>query len=278
VPHDKTPILAMQDEFANALMGRTGAVPSAVTGPRGPSPERRFNVYRNNVFSSLVECLRARFPVVARLVGEDFFTAMARVFIGQRPPTSAALLEYGREFPDFLRTFEPVSALPYLPDVAQLEWLMAYAYHAPDARQLPADALVGLGEEVLEAGLELHPSCALLISRYPVFSIWRTNTYDAVVAPIDASASDEAVLIVRPEFEVVLYRIDAATHAFIAALKAGHGLELAAEVATEISSGFDAAAALEFVFRAGAVIGVRADDLRFDRTQCPPMRMPQCTP
>ena len=275
MPHSAASIEALQDEFARSLLWRVDGVPAAVAGPQGPAPGKRFNVYRNNVFASLIDCLRARFPVVARPVGDEFFAAMARLFI-ERHPSAPALLEYGEELPVFLRTFEPVGGLPYLPDVAQLEWLMAAAYHAPDARAISADALVVLGENVLDATVELHPSCAILTSDYPVFSLWCANTYDEVVRPIDASAGGEAVLIVRPEFEVVLIKIDTSTHAFIAALAAGHALELAVEIASEIDARFDVAAALRLLFSAGAVTGVRPEEYHFDRTQSPPMRMNQC--
>ena len=73
----------------------------------------------------------------------------------------------------FLTSFEPAKALPYLPDVARLEWHIATAYHAADARPIGATALGQLGDDALDAGLVLHPSCAIVLSHYPVFSIWQ---------------------------------------------------------------------------------------------------------
>jgi hypothetical protein len=38
------------------------------------------------------------------------------------PPLSPILLKYGGRFPTFIETFRPTSSLPYLADVARLEW------------------------------------------------------------------------------------------------------------------------------------------------------------
>lgn len=248
-------IVAQQDDFARALLWRVEGLPAGIHKSEGTSPTKRFDVYRNNVFASLTACLAARFPVVARLVGEKFFAAMARVFIERWPPTSPALIEYGEAFPQFLATFAPAQSLPYLPDVARLEWRIACAYHAADARPVGAAVLAQLGEHALDAALDLHPACALLASHHAVFSIWRTNAHDASVRPVDASQA-EAVLIVRPLYEVSVFSVGMGTYAFVAALAAGHSLELAAELAVQIDATFDLGAALATLFRTGAVVGI----------------------
>ena len=246
-----------QEAFARALLWREEALPAAIVRPGARAPAKRFGIYRNNVFASLIGCLATRFPVVVRLVGEEFFTAMARVFVERHPPTSPALFEYGDEFPQFLTSFAPTKTLPYLPDVARLEWHVATAYHAADAQPIDATALGKLGVDAPDCGLLLHPSCTILLSHYPVFSIWQTNSRDEVVQPVDASAGGEGALIVRPQFSVEAIQLDTAAYAFISALIAGHVLELAAEVAAELDSTFEVGSALHMLFSSGAVVGVR---------------------
>ena len=58
-------------------------MPAPVSRRAGGVPSRRFGVYRNNVYASLIDVLAGRFPVVARLVGEEFFRAMARAYVEQ---------------------------------------------------------------------------------------------------------------------------------------------------------------------------------------------------
>lgn len=251
-------IAEQQGHFARALTLQERDIPPMLCAPNGGASRKRFGIYRNNVFSSLTRCIASRFPVVARLVGEEFFHAMVRLFIESNLPSSPALIEYGADFPGFLKTFEPARSLPYLSDVARLEWLIATAYHAADAVPVGASHLARLGAAALEASLELHPSAALLVSHHSIFSIWETNTHDESVRSVDASSSGETVLVVRPHFDVKVVSIDTPTYAFIAALSAGHGLELAAELGGELDHRFDVGAALHMLFASGAVTGVRA--------------------
>ena len=91
----------------------------------------RLNIYRNTMVTGVTKALRLTFPTVHRLVGADFFEGAAVRFIAQHPPRAAYLDDYGAEFPEFLRSFEPAAALVYLGDVARLEWAVGRALHAP---------------------------------------------------------------------------------------------------------------------------------------------------
>ena len=132
------PVLAdLQAAFAGALLDPAKAAPTALSSSEGRRQSRRFDVYRNNVTVSLVEALESAFPAVCRLVGAEFFKAAARVYVRQQPPRSPVMLFYGETFPEFLETFEPAAGVPYLGDVARLEWARLKAYHAADAAALP---------------------------------------------------------------------------------------------------------------------------------------------
>ena len=61
----------IQRAFAGAVLYTDAAVPTPVSRKEGGVPSRRFGVYRNNVYASLIDVLAGRFPVVARLVGEE---------------------------------------------------------------------------------------------------------------------------------------------------------------------------------------------------------------
>ncbi|MBI3435560.1 MAG: putative DNA-binding domain-containing protein, partial [Proteobacteria bacterium] len=99
--------VATQQEFATALLDAAIAVPDGLTAHSGVRVEKRFAVYRNNVVVGLVAALRTRFPAVSRIVGEEFFSAMARVFAVTHPPSSPVMMVYGDGFADFIATFAP---------------------------------------------------------------------------------------------------------------------------------------------------------------------------
>jgi hypothetical protein len=236
----------LQASFSRKLMQRGSAAPAGLT------PPKRFGVYRNNVFASLITALRARCPVIERLVGEDFFEAAACHFIEAHPPRSPILIDYGEGFSAFLESFEPAGALPYLADVARLEWLRHRAYHAADRTALRASDLARApSDSAFAIKFEFHPSAALVVSSYPIVSIWQTNAHDAVTRPIGPDLAGEAALVVRPDYEVHLVRLDEAEQAFAGALAEGATLGEAAAKGHEFD-GFTIAPALAKLLSAGA--------------------------
>src|SRR3954467_5781002 len=91
----------LQHSFAAAVLGEPAELPiRAATAARA---EAGLAVYRNNVMSSLIKVVAARFPAVRRLLGEDCFFESVRQFIAAEPPRSPLLLEYGDGFAEFLR-------------------------------------------------------------------------------------------------------------------------------------------------------------------------------
>lgn len=201
--------------FRAALAGDD--LPPGVTAQRAAEAAQRFAVYRNNVAHSLKSALARRFPVIERLVGAEFFAAMAAEFIAAQPPRSPVLAEWGGDFAGWLAGFPPVAALAYLPDVARLEWARGRAYHAADAVAIDPATLPG------RASLRLHPSLRLLHLDYPAVSIWAANQpgRDGRCA----AAGPEIALIWRsPDFDVPVQAISAADAALIAALAAGQPL------------------------------------------------------
>lgn len=240
----------MEATFADAIWATARDVPVGVL------PARNFGIYRNNVYAGLIKGMEARFPVIRRLVGDDFFAQCARVFVENRPPRSPVLLQYGADFPDFMAIFEPVRHLPYLGPVAQLEWQRHVALHGADARPLDAAALSAIPMADMDRlSFDLHPTSHILASRYPVLSIWQTNTFDAVTQEIAADSPGETVLIVRPYDHVLLLPLTHGADIFVAQLQSGATLGHAASQAQADSASFDLAGTLAMLFRAHAFAG-----------------------
>ncbi|MDH3580270.1 MAG: DNA-binding domain-containing protein [Hyphomicrobiales bacterium] len=254
------PLSDNQRDFAQSVMDADHPVPAGVTSHLRAQPLKRFNVYRNNVYSSLIDVLQACFPVVTRLVGEEFFRATARVYVDQHPPTSPVLMRYGHVFADFLQGFEPVDDVPYLPDVARLEWAWSEAYNAADRAPVTPEALQSVPPEKIETLLfELHPSARLVRSEYPIVTIWSSNSRDDEPEPIDAGAGSEDALILRPGLDVEVRRLPAGGAVFIDALADGLSLGAAAQRAAGSAEEFDLQANLTGLFGSGAITSAEAD-------------------
>ena len=216
-----------QDDFAAALFDPSKS-PSGLTGPTGAPAGKRLDVYRNNVAVSLTEALETAFPVLQKLVGAEFFAAMAGVFLRQHPPQSPLLMFYGDAMPGFLASFPPVAHLPYLPDIARLELARRVAYHAADVRPVAADALASLPPENLPgARLTFAPAVQVIASVQPVVGLWRANAENG---PAPAKTAETA-LVTRPGFDPEVDALPAADGALVAALLAGQPLGAALETA-----------------------------------------------
>lgn len=255
--------------FAIALRQPSQPVPDPVGKTDGALSIKRFNVYRNNVAVSLRAALAATYPVVKALVGEEFFAAMVRAYVASRLPSSPVLISYGRDFPDFIETFEPAGQLPYLPDVARVEWSFNESYNAADATPITIDALSALDADALErVRFVLHPSLRLVRSRWPVLSIWHAHQQDDPTAHLPglAKARAESGFLVRPELEVRAIIFPAEGFQLLAALVDGETPTQAAAALTQAAKA-DLSAMLASIFSAGAVV-----DLATGQTESFPCR------
>ena len=238
--------------FAAALVDPSLPPPAEAHGREGSSDRRRFSVYRNNVAVSLIASLAARYPVTRRLVGEDFFRAMARAYAAKVKPETPVLIHYGRSFPAFIAASELARDVPYLADVACLENAWVEAYHAAEAEPL---ALAGLGgfdaERLAQARAIFHPAARLLISDHPIPSIWAAHQGVAEPAPI-AEWRGEAALVTRPAGEVLVRILPQGGYAFASALFRGASIgEAHGTIGVE---SFDAGAHLVGLIEAGALV------------------------
>lgn len=222
--------------FARDFRGALGAdrLPQGATAVtadgRAPDPaalRARFAVYRNNVMHSLSSALARRFPVVQRLVGAEFFAALAVEFIRDHAPRSPVLLHWGDAFPCFLREFPPLAGLPYLNDVARIEYARGQAYHAADIQPLGPELLAGASDPGA-LRLRLAPSLRLLDCAHPAVTIWTANQPGGNPA-VRANGPEWALIWRQRDFQVPVRRITAEEAAFLAALVARHPLAQAAE-------------------------------------------------
>lgn len=248
-------LAARQSAFAAALLDPMRPPPAGITSARGDSDAARFAVYRNNVVVSLVKALGARFPVVERLVGPEFFHGTARAFVIDERPSSPLLFEYGDGFPDFVAAFAPARKLPYLADVARIEAAWTRAYHARDATPIDAAALAARdGEGLAALRLAPHPAAALIASAHPAGSIWAAHQRQPV-EPIGEWRA-ETVLVLRPGMEVSMRILPPRDAAFAAALLRGDRLGEAAQAAAEAGPDFDFGTALVGLVSAGAFTAI----------------------
>ena len=247
--------VSTQQVFAAALLNPQADCPEGLKSWNRSDPARRFDVYRNNVVSSLIDALADTFPVLQELVGEEFFRAMARAFVPGSPPSSAMLVRYGEGFADFVSSFAPARSLPYLGDVARLEMARVQAYHAADVQSIDAPALaraMSQPELVERLVATLHPSLRVLRSRHAIVSLWSAHHGELDISQVDAGAAEDA-MVLRRDLEVLVLCLPAGAAVFVQALSTGESLGTAAARAQLQDDRFDLNQCLEQLLRLGAI-------------------------
>lgn len=249
-----------QNDFVLALHHPDSA--SATLAPLVTQPG--FAVYRNTVLKGCIDALEANFPTVARLVGSSWFRAAALPYVRATPPSSVMLMDYGRDFADFLTDFEPARELPYLADVARLDRCWTEAHMAADAPALDADALAALPAEALgELRLRPHPATRWAWhADQPIYAIWRANREEM---PLNAELrwiGDGALLTRMPHDGAVCWQAAGpGLCAFLDACAAGETLAKAAQAAQAACSaqtGLDLARLWAELITTGALTAPRA--------------------
>jgi hypothetical protein len=224
-----------QAEFARAL--------------RAPAPEgcaAGLAVYRANVDGNLAGALAGAYPIVRKIVGEGFFASLARAYCARHPSASGDLNRYGALFARFLADCEEVADLPYLPDVARMEWPAHLAYYAQDPDEFDPRALAAVpAERYALLQPRLAPPCALISSSWPLGRIWAVHQDDYQGEfDIDLKSGPGRILVHRPRWRARVSPLGAGDYCFLEAAARGELLGAAFEAALAAEPGFDPADAL----------------------------------
>jgi uncharacterized protein (UPF0276 family) len=243
---------ALQQTFGAALFD---SAHDAALAPLLKGDPRRIGIYRGNLHAHWTRALSSAYPVLRRLVGDEFFDALARVYGRAHPAPDPDLNRFGAALPDFLAGFAPAADHPYLPDVARLEWCVHEAWFAPEA-DTPSAALAGLAPDAFEAARAvLHPSLRLHASPWATVALWRAHQADGPDFPDELQARTHA-LVLRPRLDVAVEAIGAAEHAALACLARGGTFGAALDAAFDVDGDFDVAAHLRRWLDGGMLVGL----------------------
>lgn len=137
---------------------------------------RGWMAYRANGHALAERTLGAAYPVVAALLGADSFALLARDFWHRHPPTQGDLACWGGELSTWLAGSESLADVPYLADVARVEWAMHRAATWPDATVDTASFARLSTEDPAGLSLALAPRTTLIESDFPVVALITSHT------------------------------------------------------------------------------------------------------
>ena len=231
-------LLQFQRSFAAALDGTAGGAMA---------------VYRNTVFHGAVEALRANFPVVEQIIGEEMFEHVAVDFASTCPPRDPVLALYGAEFADWLTHQKWISDLSYLPDVARVERLHVECLLATDRGPASLEEAMRISWHT-NGRLRLHPALRFSWLSTPAMSIWLAHQRP-VPSEIAPEWKPEGALFARPSpFVVHAPRIGPVANRILSGIRLGETVSASMATAARLYPSEDCAAVFASLANLGAFI------------------------
>lgn len=202
----------LQRAFGSALLNGGSAAIESHVHANGIEPAARIRIYRNNTRENALAALRAAYPVLERLVGEDYFGQLALDYCERFPSPSGNLHYLGERLPAYLAQRFEDTEYRYFPDVARLEWAYQEVLVAADHAPLDVDRLrLFAPADYPRLVFRLHPAARLVESEFPVLRVWSANQPAADTHEvIDLGGGGENVLLLRTAHAVELRRLDSA--------------------------------------------------------------------
>lgn len=187
----------------------------------------RLQIYQNNVVGSLAMAMQLTYPLIVILTGESFAENVMRSFVRENPPRQACLARYGEGFDRYIESCAPARSLPYLADIARLEWAMNESLYAKDDGALdPSDLQNVLGCELADMTLSLRSSVRLMESRWPLLAIrefcLQENKDESQTLDLDQGGCK--VMIYRPFLSAEIESPDSSEYDFLKGVKEGSSL------------------------------------------------------
>ena len=198
------------DPALRALVEARGALGSA----------QRLGVYAEMYWARLVDVLREDFPRVGAILGDDRFATLATAYLERNPSTNPSVRWVGAGFADFLAERGSVADLPFLADLARLEWTRLAVFDAADAVPLRLEALRAIPPSKWPR-LSFRPVPALRVLRcaWPVHELWAADDPTAAVTMVRPAAT--VLRVWREAFTVYQTHVDPVEQVALRQLLAG---------------------------------------------------------
>ena len=187
-----TPQLAhYQSNFLSQILSRSARIECA-----NVAHQPRIAVYQNNVFGAVVDYLSAVYPALQGVLGEGFFKQLCHAYLCKSPPTEGDIHTYGDAIKTQFVKFEALNKMPYLTDLADLEWALHCAYFASVSDQLDPHRVEQA--VLLNMPVVLNASVYIIESVYPIQEIHRQSlpSFEGEVA-IDLNQGADSILVYK---------------------------------------------------------------------------------
>jgi hypothetical protein len=249
-------LLELQSTLMDCLLGGAPEEAGDLIHAHGMGAAERLRIYQRNVSENYTQSLRSSYPVIASLVGEDYFKNAARQLQLVHPSQSGDLAEVGAAFPELLLERHHTDQFRYLADVARLEWLCQKSLRAAEHTPLERAKLAAVvPADYDQLHFLLHPAVHLFQSPYPCLKIWQSHADESIHNDrIDLDGGGVRVAIALSSRSLVFHPLSDSEYVFLDALHSNVPLAGAVEVAIVADPSFDAAAMMRRGVLAGLIV------------------------
>jgi hypothetical protein len=210
---------------ARILGGDDPALESWARVPAGVEVASRLAVYTQGYPARVTESLREAFPATAQILGEGAFASLAGRYLAQLPAELRNLNSVGAALPAFLLSDRVGGDLPFLPDLARLEWAVVTCFHSEPAAPFDPSRCADWGmDDWAGARIGFQPGMALLRSAWPLRELHEARDLDRSAIDIDLVNRPDRVLVYRRGFEVMVESVGDTEARAIERLQAGERL------------------------------------------------------
>lgn len=233
------PLHELQQGFFRAVYANDFTLADEICASRNLDGQARLKVYQSSILGIQTDALAAVYPVIKKLVGDDFFLAMGKAYLREYLSPSGDLHNLGGQMEEFLQDFKPVRTLPYLPDVARLEWAWHRLFHAADEIGLDFNQLAEIPQEHHGSLIfHLRDGACLQSSPYPVHHIWEVNQDDYNGEEyVDLDEGGVDLLITRNAYDIEIHPLNDNEWTFLQLIQSGMSLFEITQNITELSIG-----------------------------------------
>lgn len=192
---------------------------------RGTPGVERLHVYAEGYVTRIQQALAEVYAAVRYVLGERAFRELAEGYAARYPSHDFSLTLAGRHLPEFLNGWPRTAQLPFLPDLARLEWKICQAFHAFEEPPVALSALTQLSPADWEsARLTFQPSVGVIASAWPILDLWTARAAPRESLDLELTGRPQQVAVFRRGVETHAMPLDAAQYQLLRDLLDGQTL------------------------------------------------------
>lgn len=216
---------------------------------------KQFELYRERALANLHEQLLRVYPITRTLLTQPEFRAASDEYFSKSMPSAIDPMKFAKDFPEFLADFPTEKDLPYLVDVAMLDFGCYQSHQAMDATPTKSKIFTELTPDQLASRrVQLHPACFWMSSSFAIYDFWQRHHAKTRSATSSNTMETQEVVIIRPKFTVEVHKVDTGLVKTLDALDAGQTLNEALMEGSLADAKFNAVGAIQFMIQNGLIV------------------------